>query len=229
MSLVTLTTATAITTVPVLVTAIASLFDKPTTTTTNVFTTIIGLPGQTITILPTPMTDGEPQYNPLPAGSTPPPLYTVTVTEVNAFVQAPGGPIWTRILYDETGDATAPTQTTWIEPYVPGEKVLVLPEMNNGWNSWSTAERAGMCAGVVLFVLALGLLWWCCLDRRQEWIVQPRGTYWNGGYWGAGLRGGGGKWNIDRIVRKRRNMAAAKELEADRVRDSEQDPANYMA
>ena len=153
-------------------------------------------------------------------------MYTVTVTEVDAFVQAPGGSIWTRIFYDDTGDAAAPTPT-WFEPSVPGEKVLVLPDMNSGGNSWSSAERAGLCAGVVLFVLALGLLWWCCMDRRQEWIVQPRNTYWNGGYCGAGLRGGGGRWNLSRIVRERQNVAAARELEADRLENAEQDAGTY--
>jgi hypothetical protein len=194
-------TATAITTVTVVITATASLLGQPTTVTTNIFTTVIGLPGQTVTILPPPVTVGDPQST-FVQGSTLPPLYTVTVTEVDAFVQAPGGSIWTRVIYDETGNAAAPTPVSWNEPYLPGEKVLVLPDLNIGWSSWSTGQKAGLCAGVVLIILALLLLWWCCLDRRQEWVVQPRGTYWNGGYWGAGLRGGGGRWNIRKIAIK---------------------------
>ena len=195
MSLVTVTTiATAIATatLPVLVTATASLFGKPTTFTTNVYTTIEGLPGQTVTVFPPAETTGETQFVPFVQDSAvPQPQYTVTVTEIDAFVQAPGGSIWTMIVYYETETMTAPTPTSWT--YVPGEKVLTLPGLNNGWDSWSTSKKAGVCTGVGMIVLGLLLLWWWCHNRRQTWIVQPRGTYWNGGYWGAGLRGGGGE------------------------------------
>lgn len=202
MSLVTVT-ATATTTVPVIVTATASLFGQPTTVTTNIYTTVVGLPGQTVTIFPPPDTAGESQFVPFIQESTvQQPQYTVALTQIDAFVQAPGGSIWTMISYEETEYMAAPTSTSWNEPYVSGEKVLVLPDLNSGWGSWSTGEKAGLCAGVVLIVLGLLLLWWCCLDRRQEWIVQPRGTYWNGGYWGAGLRGGGGRWNMRQIALK---------------------------
>jgi hypothetical protein len=229
MSLV-IVTATAITTVPVLVTATASLFGQPATVTSNVFTTVVGLPGQTITVFPPPITAGEPQFMPLVQDSAlPQPLYTVTVTEIDAFVQAPGGTIWTTIFYDETANAVAPTPTSWNEPYTPGEEVLVLPDLNSGWNSWSTGERAGLCAGVVLVVLGLLLLWWCCLDRRQEWIVQPRGSYWNGGYWGAGLRGGGGRWNIRQIVLKWNKTENPEGDNAERAEEAEEDRSNHRA
>jgi hypothetical protein len=213
-------------TVPVLITATANLFGEPTTVTTNVFTTIAGLPGQTVTIFPPPVTAGETQYTPFLTDPTLPPPYTVTVTEIDVFVQAPAGSIWTRVFYDEPGNAAAPTPN---EPCVPGEKVLVLPDLNSGWSSWSTSERAGLCAGVVLFVLALGLLWWCCFDRRQEWVVQPGGTYWNGGYWGAGLRGGGGRWNIRRIALKWKNTENTREDDMARAEEAEEDRASHRA
>jgi hypothetical protein len=101
-------TATAITTAPVLITATASLFGKPTTVTTNVFITIFGLPGQTVTIFPPTVTAGEPKYTPYPTSSTLPPLYTVTLNEVGAFVQAPSGTVGTRVFYGETGNAAEP-------------------------------------------------------------------------------------------------------------------------
>jgi hypothetical protein len=123
--------------------------------------------------------------------AVPQPQYTVTLTEIDAFVQVPGGNIWTMIVYYETETMAAPTPASWTN--VPGEKVLTLPGLNDGWDSWSTGKKAGLCTGVGLIVLALLLLWWWCHNRRQKWIVQPRGTYWNGGYWGAGLRGGGGE------------------------------------
>jgi hypothetical protein len=145
MSLVT-GTATATTTVLVTVTATASFFGQPTTVTTNVYTTVISLPGQTVTISPSPDSAGESQFVPFVQESTvPQPQYTVTVTEIDAFIQAPGSSIWTTVFYDETENTAAPTPTSWSEPYVPGEKVLTLPGLNNGWASWSTGERAGLC------------------------------------------------------------------------------------
>lgn len=215
MALVTIT-ATAITTVPVLVTATASLFGLPTTVTTYIYTTIIGLPGQTVTIIPPPDTAGAPQATPFaPDPTLLQPQYTITVTEIDAFVEAPNGNVWTSIFYDESGNAGVPTPTSSIEPNVPGEKVIMLPDLNSGWASWSTGEKAGLCAGVVLVVLGLLLLWWCCLHRRQEWTVQPRGTYWNGGYGGAGLRGAGlrgagGRWNIRQIALKWKDRETAR-------------------
>lgn len=223
MSLVT-GTATATATVLVAVTATASLFGQPTTVTTNVYTTVMGLPGQTVTISPPPDSAGEPQFVPFVQESTVlQPQYTVTVTEIDAFIQAPGSSIWTTVFYDETENMAAPTPTSWSEPYVPREKVLALPDLNSGWASWSTGERAGLCAGVVLIVLALLLLWWCCLDRRQEWIVQPRGTYWNGGYWGVGLRGGGERWNMRQIALK---WKTARGDHTEGVVEAEEDPNN---
>jgi hypothetical protein len=227
MSLV-VVTATAITKVAVLITATANLLGQATTVTTNIVTTIIGLPGQTVTILPLQVTVGDPQST-FVQGSTLPPLYTATVTEVDAFVRASGGSIWTRVIYDETGNAAARTSTSWNESYVPAEKVLEFPDLNNGWSSWSTGEKAGLCAGVVLIVLGLLFLWWCCLDRRQEWVVQPRGTYWNGGYWGAGLRGGGGRWNIEKIAVKWKEANTAREDNLRGAEEGEEECGNHRA
>ena len=153
----------------------------------------------------------------------------MTVTEVDAFVQVADGSIWTRVFYDETDDSAAPTPMNWVQPYVPGEKILVLPALNSGWSSWSEGDRAGLCAGVVLLVLALGLLWWCCLHRRQEWIVQPRDTYWNGVYWGAGLRGGGGKWNLGRIALKWKKTNDARGQDAERFEGATDEPEVHGA
>ena len=135
MSLITVA-ATAITTNPALITTTASLFGKQTTVTTSAFTTIFDLPGQTVTISPPIVTAGEPKDTPYPTGSIPLPLYTVTVTEVDAFVQATGGTVWTRVLYDETGVACACADTSILggEPYVPGQKVVVLPSTYDGWS-----------------------------------------------------------------------------------------------
>ena len=76
---------------------------------TNSFATIFGLPDQTVTNFPPTVTAGEIQYAPYQTGSILPPLYTATVTEVNAFVQAHGGTVQTRVTCDETGNATVPT------------------------------------------------------------------------------------------------------------------------
>jgi hypothetical protein len=73
--------------------ATASLFGELTAVATKDFTTIFSLPGQTVTIFPPTVTAGELQYPPYLMGSILPPLYAVTVTEVDAFVQAPGGTI----------------------------------------------------------------------------------------------------------------------------------------
>jgi len=160
----TIVTATAITTAPLLITATASLFGEPTTVTTNVFTTAFGLPGQTVTIFPPTVTAEEPKYTPYRTGSRLPPFYTVTVNEVDAFVQAPSGTVWTRVFYDETGNAAEPILAYWGEPYVPEEKVQ--------------KSKGLISVGLVLFVFAMLLLWWCCLDRRDEWMVQPGARYW---------------------------------------------------
>lgn len=140
-------------TAPILTTATVSLFGELTTVTTNVFT-IFGLPGQAVTIFPLTVTAGELKYTPYPTGSTLPPLYTVTLNEVGTFVQAPSGTVWTRVFYDETGNAAEPILAYWGEPYVPEEKVVVLPSTNDGWSSWSKSQKVLMCVGLVLFVFA---------------------------------------------------------------------------
>lgn len=159
-------TETTITTVPFLATATASLFGEPTTITVSVLTTLLGLPGQTITIHPPPVAAGAPQYTPFLTFSTLLPLFTATVTQADVVAQAPGGSIWTTVFYYESGDAAAPTPTSWNEPYVPGGKMLVLPDPRSGWSSWSTGEKAELCAVVALLVLALLLLCWICLEGR---------------------------------------------------------------
>jgi hypothetical protein len=131
---------------------------EPTTVTTNVLNTISGLPGQTVTIFPQKVIAGEPQYTPYPTGSILPPLHTVTVTKVDAFIQASGGTVWTKVVYDEAGNAAVPTLAYWGEPYVPEEKVMVLPSTNDGWSSWSKSQKVVMCAELVLFVFATLLL-----------------------------------------------------------------------
>jgi hypothetical protein len=83
------------------------------------FATIFGLPGQTITAFPTTVTVEEIQYAPYLTGSVLPPLYTVTVTEVDAFVQAHGGTVRTRVTCDETGNAAVPTLAYWVSHMFP--------------------------------------------------------------------------------------------------------------
>jgi hypothetical protein len=119
-------TATEITTAPVLITATASPFREPTTVTTSVFATIFGLLDQTVTIFPQTVTAVGPQYTPYPMGSILPPLYTVTVAKVDAFVQASGGTVWTSVVYDEAGNVAMPTPVYWGEPYVPEEETVVV-------------------------------------------------------------------------------------------------------
>lgn len=148
----------------------------------------------------------------------------MTVNEVDAFVQALSGTVWTRVFYDETGNAAKPILAYWGEPYVPEEKVMVLPSTNDGWSNWSKSQKVLMCVGLVLFVFAMLLLWWCCLDRGNEWIVQPGARYWNGGYWGAGLRGGGGRFNIARIALKWRKTDATREENRERAENVGNNP-----
>ena len=157
---------------------------------------------QTITTFPPAVAAGEPKYTPYPTGSIFPPLYTVTVIKVDASVQTPGGTVWTRVFDDETGNAAGPILAHWGEPYVPEEKVMVLPSTNGGWSSWSKSQMVLIRVRLVLFVFAMLLLWWCCLGRGNGWMVQPVARYWNGGYWGAGLRGDGGRFNIARLALK---------------------------
>lgn len=78
-----------------------------------------------------------------------------------------------------------------------------------------------MCVGLVLLVFAILLLRWCCLDRENEWIVQHGARYLNGGYWAAGLRGGGGRFNIARIALKWRKADTTREENLERTEDAE--------
>jgi hypothetical protein len=55
-------------------------------------------------------------------------------------------------------------------------------------------------------------------------MVQPGTRYWNGGYWGAGLRGGGGRFNIARIALKWRKTDAAREENRERAEDPGSNP-----
>jgi hypothetical protein len=85
----------------------------------------------------------------------------VTVTEVDAFVQAPCGTVWTRVIYDETGNAAVPTLAYWGEPHVPEEKVMVLPSTNDG----ALIQKSKGCA-----VCWIGIV---CVRNFASMVVVP--------------------------------------------------------
>ena len=161
---------------------------------------------------------------------------TLTVTELDAYLQNTDGSIY----------------STWVIPYTPGPPseptntqtsglVYVVPPSNDDtWDNWSTGERAGLIVGVILAAcLLFAIIWYYC---RRSWagnwwfahgwpqsqvqpqVVQTPGpnfvqpTYVNGplvpyAYQqgpGYGLRGGSGK-KEDRRLFSGRNWFSVKQ------------------
>lgn len=184
------------------------LYGPATTLTTYFSTTIIGLPGQTHTIFPpNPLTSGAApttQYTASPTNGQP--IQTFTATEYDILVQALSGAIWTTLHYDEQATPTSVPLHWNGQPWVPGEMAIVLPNLNSGWDNWTSSAKGGLLAGVLLAVLlVVGLGWWRLYQRRQEWVVHSASAipgnamvvhdgyspYYRNGY-GYRLRGGSG-------------------------------------
>ena len=122
------------------------------TLTTSLTTTLVVPHGQSLTLGPpqiTPSTTVTVQYSPLI-----PSTITCIATELAVYLEDPNGSIWTTFTVEAQPTSQSGT---------------------SGWGCWSQAQKAGMIAGVVLFMLfATGLL--CCLRcRKRYWVDSSSG------------------------------------------------------
>lgn len=184
-------TLTNILTAPSIATPTIATIPAPTVTET-VFSTI-SQPYRTLTYYPpTPTTTVQLITLLPPANTIVTVLPTVTITEIVFYLENGGGDIYSTIT------TTLPAQTSPVV-IVPGYS----QDHDNGWDSWSDAQKGGLIAGVILAVLSLVLLAllvvWCMRKRNiwvaGEWQTNPSATvqqpgalvipqsYWGGHNW----------------------------------------------
>ena len=172
-----------------------SLAGPATFLTSYILTTVVGLPGQTLTLLPsslpTSTTPTLTQYT--PTATALPPVEIYTATEWIIAFQALDNRPWTTATYVD--ERVPPTPTA--EPSVLVS--IVVPNMDGGWGTWTHAQKGGLVAGLVLFVVLMVSLLWCMQHRRPDWVVNqgssPRtGTMIQTGYRHYDWVGGHGRW-----------------------------------
>lgn len=182
-------------------TATEVILESTATFTTIWQSTYLATLGGTITITPPPIYWSL--QPPETASPTTHPDATVTVTEVAiTIVQPDSTSVSTLTLPMTTSYATA------FPPIQPSPYVIVVgsDHYNHGWDSWSSGQKGGMIAGVILaFLLMLACLLLWRSSRKRTWIANDWsvnshpawGTNQPGqmvpqGYAGRGLRGGSG-------------------------------------
>lgn len=188
----------------------------PATVTASTVTPVIVEPGQTITWYPPPSPPATTTIVSITATYNPAPFATQTVTVAQvAFV------------LENTAGVPYSTVTTSLAIYPSQSGSLVfVPAPSHGWDSWSTAQKGGLIAGVALIGLTmLGVVLYCLMRRRTIWLasewapsgqtqmahttnyVVPQG-YWSGGHAGWGMRGGEGRlgwWKRVQLAFRRRH------------------------
>lgn len=167
--------------------------------TSTLTSTLIG-PGRTITYYPSPPTLTIPTTITQVTLYPYPPVSTVTFTELDYILANAAGSVYTTL-----------TTILPLSPTPTNGAIFVIDteEEKHGWNSWSTAAKGGLIAGMVIAgLLILGLIVWCLTRRRKiwlasEWVGPPAGqvvptqsmgngnAYWGYGPAGWGIRGGG--------------------------------------
>ena len=180
-------------------TSYPSTIQIPTSTITETFKTTITQPGHSITYYP-PQTTTTIQVTAqiMPTNSTFTISPTTTITELIYYLES-NDHIYSIIT------ATLPTQTQDY-PFIVVPGALSSDSEDNGWNSWSDAQKGGLIAGVVIAsLLLLGiavLLLWCLRRRRKIWVASEwetnpsmAGQQYNGNelvipwaYWGPRYR-----------------------------------------
>ncbi|KIX96940.1 uncharacterized protein Z520_07054 [Fonsecaea multimorphosa CBS 102226] len=217
-------TVTEITTTAVVISPTV-ISDITTTVTCHISTTLFATFGQTVTI-PSPaspstttVTAPTTKYTPIPTITTQ--TSTVTLTELDIYLQDDGGNIYSTWIIPISG-FPLPNSTHTGDP---GQLIYVVdPHDGGGWDHWSTGAKAGMIVGVVLgAIVILAMTFWCVRKRvNGKWwfahawphsgaappvvdiggptlvhgsIVNGHSVPYQYGYgygYGVGLRGGGG-------------------------------------
>ncbi|KIW35383.1 uncharacterized protein PV07_02081 [Cladophialophora immunda] len=143
--------------------------DTTTTVTSHLSTTLSATFGQTVTI-PSPSSPASPsttvvtlpttKYTPIPTTTTQ--TSTITLTELDIYLQDDGGNIYSTWIIPISGSSLSnPTITG-----VPGQLVYVVNSDDSGWDHWSTGDKAGMIVGVVLgAILIFAVIFWCARKR----------------------------------------------------------------
>ncbi|KAK5100268.1 hypothetical protein LTR70_001744 [Exophiala xenobiotica] len=131
-----------------------------TITSTSTVTSTVVQAGQTMTYYPPTHTF---VLTPPPTYTVVEPTSTITLTEIVLLLEDPSGQVYTTI----TTALPARASQTGPIVFVAGD------DQDDGWNSWSDAQKGGLIAGVVLlFLLLLGILAFCLLRRRNIWLAN---------------------------------------------------------
>jgi hypothetical protein len=147
-----------------------------TTVTSHLATTLFATQGQTVTITSPDVPASAPptvEYTPPTTTRT----STVTLTEIDVYLQNPQGEIYSTWIIPLP---LAPTSTDGIiatSSETPRPSVYVVQPANGSgkddvWDNWSKGERAGLIVGVVVAAaLIFAVIWWCC-RRSNIWFAH---------------------------------------------------------
>ncbi|KIW90445.1 uncharacterized protein Z519_09091 [Cladophialophora bantiana CBS 173.52] len=142
--------------------------DITTTVTSHLSTTLFATFGQTVTIhspsSPSTTTIIAPATGYTPVSRTTTQTSTITLIELDIYLQDDGGSIYSTWIIPFSGSPVRdPTHTQ-----NASQIVYVVNPDDSGWDHWRTGEKVGMIVGIVLgAILIVGTIFWCVRKKGQ--------------------------------------------------------------